>query len=125
MSIRQEALRWFSSNYPIVDEAIYCSKYYKPTESWNRQALWWFEIPLKAIEIDSEANLHLICEMAPGKNEFHYLSIPKKYVSDNLDKLYVRKELVSIYISAEPEKMFVEQRGTGEVRFEKFKQVEK
>lgn len=125
MSIRQEALRWFSSNYQTVDKSIYCSKYYIPTESWNGQALWWFEIPLKAIEIDSETNLHLICETAPGKNEFHYLSIPKKYVSANLDKLYVRKELVSIYISAEPEKMFVEQRGAGEVRFEKFKRVEK
>jgi len=120
MSIRPVALKWLSSNYPSVQEDIYCSKYYIPDESWNGQATWWFEIPIKAIEIDLETNLHLLCEMVPGKNEFYYLRIPKKYVLDNLSGLYVRKELVSIYISAELKRMFVEQRGTGSVRFSQF-----
>jgi hypothetical protein len=120
MSIRSEASNWVSKNYEDSKGKLYTSKYYLPEESWSKQEVWWFEIPLKVIQAKDVHFVDLICQAAPGKNSFHYLKVPLKFFRDRLENFHTNSKRISIYLSAQPKKLFVEERGNSNFNFINF-----
>lgn len=117
-TIKAEAVRWFVSKFGIKTNAIYASKFYIPEKSWTRQSAWWFEIPQRTIESPKSAEIHLLCQIAPGANDFHHLKVPIDFLRNELPNLCIRKnDKVSLFLSAEQREMFVEKRGSGKVSF--------
>ena len=81
------------------------SKFYPPEESFTHRSAWAFEIP-KAAEI------YLLCSVAPGAKMFYHLKVPAEFIEERLPKLQLRNNgRVSLWLSAEPDEMFVEHRG--------------
>lgn len=115
-----DARKWFKENFRNDKNKIYTSKYYTPEESWPKTHVWWFNLPLNAIDISKYPYVNLICEAAPGKNDFHYLKVPSKYLNEHLEKFHRIEEKISLYLSANPNTLFVEERGKGRLRFGEF-----
>lgn len=120
MSIRSNAILRYEEKYGKMDKPIYTSKYYTSEESWPKIPVWWFQIPPKALDASKNRFVNLICEAAPGKNEFHYLKVPTKYLLEHIEKFHRIGEIVSLYLSAESKNMFNEVRGKGNFNFETF-----
>ena len=99
---------------------VYTSKYYKPEESWQKAEVWWLHFPLSAIDIKKYGFVNFICQVAPEKNDFHYLKVPTEFLQDHLDKFHRIGENVDIYLSARPETLFIEIRGIGRLNFSNF-----
>ena len=64
--------------------------------------------------------MNLICEKLPGKNDFYHFKVPAKFLIVNLKCFHRIGESISLYISAEPENIFTEVRGKGQLDFSKF-----
>ncbi len=120
MSIRANALKWFLSNYGETKNKIYTSKYYMPEESWPKTRVWWVQIPMNAIDRSLYDNVNIICQVAPNKNAFHYLKIPTAYFHEHLKNFHRTGEKISIYLSANPDTLFIEERGEGRLDFSRF-----
>jgi hypothetical protein len=120
MSIRSEALRWFSINHGNTRNKIYVSKYYLPEHSWPKKHVWWPQIPIKAIDKTKYDFVIILCQVAPNKNNFHYLKIPTRFFHDHLDKFHRLEEKLSLYLSADPDRLFIEDRGEGNLDFSRF-----
>ena len=111
---------WFLSKYKNDENKIYTSKFYTPDMSWPKTNVWWFQVPLSSINMNLYDHVNLVCQAAPNKNEFHYLKVPTKYFHEHLKKFHRIKEIISIYLSAEPVKLFEEERGEGRLDFSRF-----
>lgn len=121
MSIRSDALQWFKKKYKTYEGKIYTSKYYLPEESWPKTHVWWIQIPLKSLNTLNGNYINLLCQTNPDSNEYHYLKVPVKFLVDHLDKFdIVQDKMIHLYLSADPDKLFVEERGTGGLDFSKF-----
>ena len=121
MSIRPDALRWLSSRYDVSGGAVYASKFFKPEKSWTKRSAWWLEIPMRRIQASNPADIHLLCQVAPDTEAFYYLRVPAAYFREQLPRLsVVGSNKVSLFLSAEPESMFVDQRGNGKVHFGRY-----
>jgi len=120
MSIRNKALQWYESKYGRRDTPIYTSKYYQPEESWPKKNVWWPQIPVKAIKNKDTHYIHLLCQVAPNKNNFHHLKVPTKFLIEHLKKFHTLGEQISLYLSADPETLFLEERGEGTLNFSVF-----
>lgn len=102
--IRAAPVRWLEPKLRTKSQTVHVSKFYIPEESFTHRSAWAFVIP-KAAEI------HLLCEVAPGAKMFYHLKVPAGFVQERLPKLHVRKNgKVSLWLSAEPDDMFVEHR---------------
>ncbi len=122
MPTRADALRWLASHYGLDSGAIYTSKYYPPEESMTREVAWWIEIPIDRITSDETSHIHLLCQVAPHVTKFHYLKVPSQYFRENRHRLSIRdNKKISLIISAEPRRIFIDQRGSG-VCFSQFLQ---
>lgn len=120
-TIRAAAVRWLASKFGDTGNTVCTSKFYIPKKSRTRQAAWWLEIPLRAIETPKSNAIDLVCEVAPGADEFYYLKVPVKFLKKELIKLCVRKnDKVSLWLSAEQDEMFVNLRGSGRIGFVRF-----
>jgi hypothetical protein len=66
--------------------------------------------------------VYFVCEKAPGKEDFHYLRLPGSYLLENQNKLDIRheKNKFSMFLSAEKENLFQDERGEGRVAFSQF-----
>jgi hypothetical protein len=121
MSIRSDALTWLSSNFGKVEGQIYTSKYYTPEESWPKTHVWWLKVPINVIETNQRDFINLICQVAPNKNDFHYLKVPVKFLREHLGKFdIVQNKMIHLYLSADPTKLFMEERGSGSLNFSVF-----
>jgi hypothetical protein len=58
--------------------------------------------------------------VAPDKEEYHYLRVPTKFLNENLSKFHRIGEMISLYLSANPTSLFVEERGQGRLNFTQF-----
>ena len=114
------ARNWFLSKYKNDTNKLYTSKFYTPKESWPKTNVWWLQIPLRAIDMDLYDHVNLVCQAAPNKNDFHYLKVPTNYLNEHLKKFHRINEIISIYLSAEPGKLFIEERGKGSLDFSSF-----
>lgn len=120
-TIRAAAIHWLVAKFGDTGNAICTSKFYIPKKSRTRQSAWWLEISLRAIETPKSEAIDLVCEVAPGANEFYYLKVPIKFFKKELPKLCVRKNgKVCLFLSAEQNEMFIEQRGKGRIGFGRF-----
>jgi hypothetical protein len=115
-----QAQKWFLSKYKNERNKTYTSKYYIPEESWPKTNVWWLQIPMKALDTQRYDYVNLLCQVAPGTNDYHYLKVPTKYLNEHLDKFHRNKEKISLYLSANPDKLFIEERGIGRLDFGKF-----
>ena len=120
MSIRKEAIFWLERNYGKANGPVVTSKYYRPEESWPKKSVWWFQIPIRTIEENSLGHINLLCQSLPEENKFYYLKVPVRFLIDNLDKFHVVKDNISIYLSTDTERLFIEERGTGNLNFRSF-----
>jgi hypothetical protein len=115
-----EARKWFKENFKDDNNKVYTSKYYTPQESWPKTHVWWLQFPLTAIDTNQYDYVNLICQVAPGKNDFHYLKVPSKYLQEHLKKFHRIEEKISLYLSAHPDNLFIEERGEGRLNFSEF-----
>ena len=124
MSIRKKAIPWFRINYPDIDEPVKTSKYYIDTESWTKSVVWWFEFPEEDVDSNLNGYTNLLCESMPGDNNFHFLRVPNEYLNKNKSNLFMREKkdklVYSLYLSANPEHLFSEQRGIGKIDFSSY-----
>lgn len=120
MRIRSAALRWFNAKYKNNEVPVYTSKYYRAEESWSKEPVWWFVIPLDVIQNSGYKHICLICQNNSNANEFHALKVPVKHLSDNLKRFVLIKDKISIYLSAVPSTLYQETRGTSSLPFRQF-----
>lgn len=119
MSIRSQALQWFRSKFGAPYGKICSSKFYQPEESRTRDETWWLEFPIG--DLDENNEIHLLCQVAPNSDDFHYLKVPASFFQEQLKNLDVRDgNKISLYLSPKPSNMFVDERGNGRVDFSKF-----
>jgi hypothetical protein len=114
------ARQWFKTNCDDRQNKVYTSRYYTPDISWPKTHVWFLQIPIRAIDMKRYKYVNLVCQVAPGENKFHFLKVPTPFLNQHLDKFDRIKENIAIYLSANPEKLFKEERGRGEVNFRGF-----
>jgi len=120
MGVRNQAIMWLQKNFGRPTGPIYTSKYYKPEESWPKKSVWWFQIPISSVEENSNTNINLVCQTAPDANTFHYLKVPSRFFIEHLSKFHIAEEKISIYLSTDPQKIFIEERGIGSLDFSRY-----
>jgi hypothetical protein len=62
-NIRGSALAWFGNRQPTADKEVFTSKFYSREESWSKTKVWFFQLPLEAIEPHS-----LIAQIVTSSN---------------------------------------------------------
>lgn len=120
MGTRREALKWFASKFAMTKNKTFTSKYYLAHESWPKVEVWWLQISSKAIDKEKHDFVNFICQTAPLENDFYYFKVPVKFFLQNLGKFHQSKGKLSLYLSANPETLFVEIRGKGRLDFKQF-----
>jgi len=96
-TIKADAVSWLASNFGVKSKSVYASKFYVPEKSRTKQSAWWLEIPRAAIETPSSAEIHLVCQVSPHVEEFHYLKVPVEFLKKEMSvSLCVRKVSKSI-----------------------------
>jgi hypothetical protein len=120
MSIGPDARRWFLSKYGASKNKTYVSKYYLPEESWPKKHEWWVQIPSHALDPKSYKYVNILCQVAPFTNDFHFLLVPLKYLLEHFEKFHKIGGKMDMYLSAEPDTLFTEIRGSGKLDFSKF-----
>lgn len=65
----------------------------------------------------------LLGQQSPDRSDFRYLSVPAQYLTQHLPELHIRTgQRISLFLSAELDTLFVDQRGTGQMPFRQFLQ---
>ncbi|MDZ4809818.1 MAG: hypothetical protein SGI96_16375 [Bacteroidota bacterium] len=120
MSIRNKALKWFAAKHGKVDSPIYTSKFFLPDESWPKKSVWFPQIPVKVINSNLSGYINIFCEVAPDKNDFHYLRVPAKFLHSHLEKFGKLNGKIALYLSTDTKWLFIEERGEGNLNFKNF-----
>lgn len=114
-TVRQAAILWLAAKFGITGNAVCASKLHV------RESLWWIDIPQQKFENPKSTAIDLLCEITPGASEFHYLRVPVDFFKKEKSKLDVNAHgVLRLHLSAEPDKMFVDQRGSGRISFGRF-----
>lgn len=119
-NIRPQAREWLKANHGVSDSSVYTSKYYTPEESWTADDAWAFSIPIDALERVGVSLVHLVGQAAPHGSTFHYLGVPATFLREHLDGLALVGNKISLFLSAKPTNLFVDQRGSRAVSFARF-----
>jgi hypothetical protein len=125
MTVRATALRWLALHHRVRDGDIFASRYYPAAESWTGRDAWWLQIPVHRIEAPGERVFHLLCETAPGTHAFHYLRVPASFLRGHLREGLDRPgdgRVVSLFLAAEPDARFRDERGAAHVELAPFLQ---
>jgi hypothetical protein len=122
MNIRTKALQGLGKAHGAVDGIVCTSKFYVPQKSRTRKSAWWIEVDKSKVSMSPSSMVYLVCEKAPEEEDFHYLRLPGSYLLENQDKLDIRrdKNKFSMFLSAEQENLFQDERGDGKVSFSQF-----
>ncbi len=122
MTIRSSALRWLAATHGVRDADIFTSKLYAPAQSWTGRAAWWVQTPVHRIRAVADRAMHVVCEARPGGRDFHYLRVPASYLREHLADLDAPGDgqAVSLFLSAEPDARFRDERGPAGVDFAPF-----
>ena len=113
MTIRRSALRWLATTHGVRDGDIFTSRYYPAAQSWTGRDAWWLQIPLHRLAALGPRPIHLVCQAGPEDAAFHYLRVPADFLHDNLAGLDLPGDgrMVSLFLSAEAESRFRDERG--------------
>lgn len=121
MSIRNTALAWLRNNHHVTHGDIFTSKLFVPEHSWTGHDAWWIRLPIERLRRDGADFIHIVCELEPRKNEFHYLKVPCSYFLQHQHQFAtIGKDKLNLFLSAQAENLFQEQRGHPNVRFQHF-----
>ncbi|HEY0779737.1 MAG TPA: hypothetical protein VGD56_17340 [Gemmatirosa sp.] len=122
MSVRSSALRWLAATHGVRDADIFTSRLYPPEQSWTGRAAWWLQIPVHRVHALDPGAVHLVCEARAGGRDFHYLRVPGAYLRDHLADLdtVLDGRAVSLFLSAESEARYRDERGPGRLDFAVF-----
>lgn len=120
MSVGPAARSWFVSKYGKSENKVYASKYYLPEESWPKKHVWWVQIPPHAIDPSLHDYVNILCQVAPGADDFHYLKVPVAFILKHREKFHRIGENIDFYLSAEQHNLFEEIRGIGKLDFSPF-----
>ena len=122
MNIRTKALQCLEEAHGAIDGIVCTSKFYVPQKSRTRKSAWWIEVDKSKVAMSPSSMVHFVCEKAPGEEDFHYLRLPGSYLLENQNKLDIRheKNKFSMFLSAEKENLFQDERGDGRVAFSQF-----
>ena len=123
-STRKRAIAWLEDHYGPQEGIIHTSKFYKPYESWPKKRLWWIELSIERMSKSCEKYVHFVCQKENTLKDFYYLKVPIDFLKVYADQFFFRKpkKCFSFYFSAEPDTLFKELRGKGNVDFSNFKQ---
>ncbi len=120
MPIGTAARQWFTLKYGKDYNKTYSSKFYTEKQSWPKIPVWWIQIPSSALDSNLYDHVNILCQVAPSDHNFHVLRVPVKYFNDHKDSFHKITGKISIYLSADPQSLFMEKRGTAELDFSKF-----
>jgi hypothetical protein len=120
MSIGPDARRWFLSHHGKSTNKVHASKYYLPDESWPKKHVWWVQIPPSAIDPALHQHVNILCQVASGANDFHYLRVPVTFILKHQEKFHRIVDKIDFYLSAEQHNLFWEIRGIGNLDFSPF-----
>ena len=120
MSIRNEALEWYANRYGNTNALIHASKYFKAGESWTNSPVWWIEIPLTELNNNLGKSIHILCQKQLYEKEYYHLKVPCHFFIQNLGKLDVNKERISIFLSAERNSLMEDKRSKSNLSFAQF-----
>ena len=117
LSVRSSALRWLAATHRVRDGDIFTSRLYPAEQSWTGRDAWWVQLPVHRLEALGAGHVHLVCQAAPDRMEFHYLRVPAAMLRDNLAGLDRPGDgrMVSLFLSAEPATRFRDERGSAQV----------
>ena len=122
MNIRAKAIQWLKREHMDYNGIVCTSKFYVPGKSRTRKSAWWIEIDQSKVAASPSSIVHFVCEKAPGEEDFYYLRIPGSYLLENQNKLDIRhtKNKFSMFLSAEKQNLFQDERRKGGVEFSRF-----
>jgi hypothetical protein len=122
LNTRTKALQWLEQAHGAIDGTVCASKFYIPQKSRTRKSAWWIEVDKLKVAMSPSSMVHFVCEKAPSEEDFHYLRLSGSYLLENQDKLDIRheKNKFSMFLSAEQENLFQDERGEGKVSFSQF-----
>jgi len=125
MTLRSEALAWLRDNGWNSDELVRVSKLYLSEQSWTSAPAWWFEFPEAFVTSQAHSHINLLCESGGGEPRFRHLRIPVSFINERRSSLGFREQEAkfSLFLSAEPDTLFQELRGTGKVDLAEFEVV--
>jgi hypothetical protein len=123
--VRAVALRWLAQQHGVRDADIFTSRYYPAAESWTGRAAWWVQLPVSRINALGGGSVHVVCEAGPNESGYHYLRVPAPFLREHLESLDRPGDgrMVSLFLSADRETRFRDERGPGGVDFAPFLQV--
>jgi hypothetical protein len=79
------------------------SKYYIPTKSFTHSEVWWFDIPLKEINMLFPNHIHLLCQKDISSKDFYHIKVPKSVLIEAINNRVVEitpKSKVRLHLSA-------------------------
>jgi len=124
MTTRSNGIKWLKENHPEYQGKNRVSKLYSADESWSKSKVWWFEFPESDITDDLSGFQNLLCNKNSNSEHFHLIRVPNSFLIKFKNGLYLRNKkgisTFSIYLSANPEDMYVEQRGEKHIEFGDF-----
>ena len=117
LSVRSSALRWLAATHRVRDGDIFTSRFYPAEQSWTGRDAWWVQLPVHRLEALGAGDVHLVCQAAPDRTEFHYLRVPAAVLRDNMEGLDLPGDgrMVSLFLSAEPATRFRDERGSAQL----------
>ena len=97
------------------------SKYYVADKSWTKRPAWAFEVPLDTVRGGAEV-IVLRYETGPATGQYRELNVPCTFLPDILSGLWIRedRQTLSLFLSADPQDLFIDKRGSGGVSFKQF-----
>jgi hypothetical protein len=122
VTVRSSALRWLAAAHGVRDGDIFTSRFYPAAQSWTGRDAWWVQVPVHRLKALGTRPVHLVCEAGPGRAGFHYLRVPAAFFCENLAGFDVPGDgaTVSLFLSAEPDTRFRDERGPAHVEFGPF-----
>ena len=122
-NIRSRGFTWLQ-NRGKLPLHIRVSRFYPPEASFPHVPAWWCEFPTAEVEEDAWEHISLLCQTAPKGEQFHHLRVPMGLFPACKHHLCVRERegqrLYSLWLSAEPDSLFRELRGSGAIEFRPF-----
>lgn len=119
MTLRARALTWLRGSDISAHSHVVTSKRYRPEESWTAAKAWWVQVPLEAI--DAGKTIHIVCQAEIDSDAFRHLVVPADFFRANAESFaLLGGSKINLFLSAEEESEFQDQRGPGRVSFAAF-----
>lgn len=118
MTIRPQAQQWLASRR-VPPGHLVTSKLYAPEESWTGGRAWWIKIPWSAVR--GGKLIHMVCEGDSVGTPLRHLQVPAAFfLQHEPEFVTLAPGHINLFLAAEGENEFQDQRGPGRVDFAEF-----